>query len=44
LIEWDVDIPTLDVLQGEARKAQQRMDALIEQPESSGNFAEAAYE
>lgn len=27
LIEWDVDIPTLQVLQGEARKAQQRMDA-----------------
>lgn len=44
LIEWDVDIPTLDVLQGEAHKAQQRMDALIEQTESSGNFAEAAYE
>jgi uncharacterized protein (UPF0276 family) len=28
LIEWDVDIPALAVLQGEARKAQQRMDAL----------------
>jgi uncharacterized protein (UPF0276 family) len=27
LIEWDVDIPALAVLQGEARKAQQRMDA-----------------
>ncbi|BCK88737.1 hypothetical protein MIZ01_2543 [Sideroxyarcus emersonii] len=26
LIEWDVDIPALDVLQAEARKAQQRMD------------------
>jgi hypothetical protein len=28
LIEWDVDIPALAVLQGEARKAQRRMDAL----------------
>ncbi len=27
LIEWDVDIPALAVLQNEARKAQQRMDA-----------------
>ncbi len=27
LIEWDVDIPALSVLQGEAQKAQQRMDA-----------------
>lgn len=26
LIEWDVDIPALDVLQAEARKAQRRMD------------------
>jgi len=26
LIEWDIDIPELTVLQGEARKAQQRMD------------------
>ncbi|MDD2722368.1 MAG: DUF692 domain-containing protein [Gallionella sp.] len=28
LIEWDVDIPALEVLQGEACKAQQRMDAV----------------
>jgi uncharacterized protein (UPF0276 family) len=28
LIEWDVDIPALAVLQSEARKAQQRMDAV----------------
>jgi len=28
LVEWDVDIPALEVLQGEARKAQQRMDLL----------------
>ena len=28
LIEWDVDIPALDVLQGEAKKAQQKMDRL----------------
>ena len=28
LIEWDVDIPELATLQGEAVKAQQRMDAL----------------
>jgi uncharacterized protein (UPF0276 family) len=28
LIEWDVDIPALSVLQGEALKAQRRMDAL----------------
>ncbi len=27
LIEWDVDVPALSVLQGEARKAQQIMDA-----------------
>lgn len=27
LIEWDVDIPALAVLQGEAQKAQHRMDA-----------------
>ncbi len=27
LIEWDMDIPSLAVLQGEAAKAQQRMDA-----------------
>ena len=27
LIEWDADIPELSVLQSEARKAQQRMDA-----------------
>lgn len=27
LIEWDMDIPSLSVLQGEAQKAQQRMDA-----------------
>ncbi|WP_297505856.1 DUF692 domain-containing protein [Ferrovum sp.] len=26
LIEWDTDIPELEVLQGEAQKAQQRMD------------------
>ncbi len=28
LIEWDMDIPALSVLQGEAQKAQMRMDAL----------------
>jgi uncharacterized protein (UPF0276 family) len=28
LIEWDVDIPALSVLQEEACKAQNRMDAL----------------
>jgi len=28
LIEWDVDIPALEVLQDEARKAQHRMDSL----------------
>lgn len=28
LIEWDINIPALSVLQDEARKAQQRMDAL----------------
>jgi hypothetical protein len=28
LIEWDTDVPELEVLLGEARKAQARMDAL----------------
>jgi hypothetical protein len=32
LIEWDNDVPPLDVLIGGARKAQQRMEAQVAQP------------
>ena len=41
LIEWDVDIPDLHVLLGEADKAQQRMNSLDMQADLAG--AEATY-